>query len=261
MYESVRLGRTLVLLAGAGLCVVALAAANPPPAGNLNDAYRDLQLTVHVRRALREDDNLVSVNVGVRVRDGVAILWGPVPSAEVVTKALARVEKVQGILGVRNETYIALPDRNLEPIPIPLVPPDPQRSASASPDPASGSLNSLTTTAREGPDDGAASDPPPAAGRRAIPSTSPEAPTAEHTPRARPVSRPAPAPAESLSAAVATLRTGETRFRTLRVEVKGGTVVVAGAAERQEDVMALARLISRLPGVERVVTKTADGAP
>jgi osmotically-inducible protein OsmY len=261
MYESVRLGRTLVRLAGAGLCVVALAAADPPPAGNLNDAYRDLQLTVHVRRALREDESLGSVNVGVRVRDGVAILWGPVPSAEVVARALARVQTVQGILGVRNETYIALPDRNLEPIPIPLIPPDPQRSASASPDPMSGSLNSLNTAAREAPDDGAAGDPPQATGRHGIASSSPEAPTADHTPRARPVSRPAPASGEGLAAAVARLRTGDARFRGLRVDVKGATVEVAGAAEREEDVMALARLISRLPGVERVVTKTAGGAP
>src|SRR5262249_51834378 len=103
MYEPTRLGKTLARLAAIGLCVSALATfapADAPPAANLKDAYRDLQLTVHVRRALREEEALAAVNVGVRVRDGVAILWGPVPSAEVIAKALARIEKVQGILGV-----------------------------------------------------------------------------------------------------------------------------------------------------------------
>jgi hypothetical protein len=51
MYEPIRLGRTLARLAAAGLCVFALAAlalADTPPAANVKDAYRDLQLTVHI---------------------------------------------------------------------------------------------------------------------------------------------------------------------------------------------------------------------
>ena len=112
MYEPIRLGRTLARLAAAGLCVIALAALAPadaPPTANAKDGYRDLQLTVHVRRALHEEEALASVNVGVRVRDGVAILWGPVPSAEAIAKAVARAERVQGIFSVRNELYVAAP--------------------------------------------------------------------------------------------------------------------------------------------------------
>jgi hypothetical protein len=264
MYEPIRLGRTLARLAAAGLCVVALAALAPadaPPPANAKDAYRDLQLTVHIRRALREEEALASVNVGVRVRDGVAVLWGPAPSAEVIAKAVARAAQVQGIFSVRNELYVTAPDRNLDPIPIPLIAPDPQRSASASPDPASGSLSSLTTTAREALDAGTANDSstttssPPASH-----APLPDEQTADHSPRARPVSRPASTPPEVLAAAVARVRAGEPRFRTLRIDVRGGTVVVAGSADREEDVMALARLISRLPGVDRVVTKTADAS-
>jgi hypothetical protein len=263
MYEPIRLGRTLARLAAAGLCAAALAAlapADPPSAATSKDGYRDLQLTVHVRRALREEEGLASLNVGVRVRDGVAILWGPVPSAEAIAKALARVEKVQGIFGVRNELYVAAPDRNLDPIPIPLIEPDPQRSASASPDPASGSLNSLTTTVRQAPADATANDGSPVTNpARAGPAPVSEGLPPDHSRPARSVSRPAAAPSEGLAMAVARVRAGEPRFRGLRIDVRGGTVVVAGSADREEDVMALARLVARLPGVERVVSKTADG--
>src|SRR3954470_14031744 len=39
---------------------------------------RDVGLTVRARQALRRDKELAPLNLGVKVREGVATLWGPV---------------------------------------------------------------------------------------------------------------------------------------------------------------------------------------
>ena len=106
-----------VRLARAGLCagvlvVAAIAAgADYPPLAPSPEIYRDLQLMVHARKALREQEAFASLNVGVRVRDGIATLWGPVPSADLIPKAMKGVESVQGILGVRSELFVAVPEK------------------------------------------------------------------------------------------------------------------------------------------------------
>src|SRR5262249_12700700 len=75
---------------------IAPGTAAPTPAPSL----RDMGLAVHVRGALMEDAELASYNVGVKVRDGVAVLWGPLPSAELQRRALKRAEEVRGVLSV-----------------------------------------------------------------------------------------------------------------------------------------------------------------
>jgi hypothetical protein len=65
----------------------------------------------------------------------------------------------------------------------------------------------------------------------------------------------AAAPATPLATSVERLRLADARFRGIRVELNGATVLVRGGEARGEDVMALARALSRLSGVERVVVK------
>jgi osmotically-inducible protein OsmY len=247
--------RSFVGLAVAGLCAVALvtaaSAVAQPPSNTARDSLRDLQLMIHARKALREDPALASCNFGLGVHDGVATLWGPAPSADLIAKATRRVGDVQGILGVRSNLYVALPDREAEAPVIPLLPPEPLRTESASPDHGPSTLEQpvpvIATTPQQ---------PPLETRSEPAPATPAEQPIAIRPSQARPVSRSAANPSDGLLAAIERIRQSDPRFRTVRVEVRGGTVVIAASRERDEQAMALAQIVSRLAGVERVVTKT-----
>jgi hypothetical protein len=69
---------------------------------------------------------------------------------------------------------------------------------------------------------------------------------------------PAPPRTESLSARLELLHRGDKRFGALRIELRENTVTVSGPAERGADLMAFASAIARLPGVERVITRTDE---
>lgn len=68
---------------------------------------RDLLLTILARRALLLDAELGPLNLGVRVRNRVATLWGPVPSAGLGFKAEQRLRGLVELLEVHNELMVA----------------------------------------------------------------------------------------------------------------------------------------------------------
>jgi hypothetical protein len=236
--------RALLAVLALGLTLTAGGAAPPalPPAARSRG--RDLELTVHARRALQVDARLGPLHLGVRVRDGVATLWGPVPTAEDVRRAVKVLEVVPGLAAVRSELRLEKGQpENLLAVPVPVDPPT--RTDAASPDPVSGSLNTLTrrNPARfpltpERPPPAAALLPPVVGAPPATPRMAPAPPT----------------PAEAIEA----LRLSERRFRRIRAEVRGGTVLLHPADTPREDVMAFYQLLAQVPGVERVVVKN-DG--
>jgi hypothetical protein len=57
----------------------------------------------------------------------------------------------------------------------------------------------------------------------------------------------------TLATAVERIRQSDVRFRSVRAEVRGKTIVLRGSSENRDHVMMLAQALSRLPGVERVV--------
>jgi hypothetical protein len=268
MSDPARPHRALAGLARGVVCAAALVAtaaaapADGPPAATSRDAFRDLQLAVRVRRELREDADLSALNLGVGVRDGVATLWGPVPSADLIPKAVKRAEAVPGVLGVRHEMFVAAPEKKLDLFP--LDPEEPLVRQSGFPDSVPGAIGPLTgRDEKAGVAHTAAGprSPPPSVelGRPVAVSaaaTQPAAPPPQE-PATAPATTPAAPRKEDLAAAVRRVRGGDPRFRTLRAEVRGSTVTVSAEEERSGDAMALAQLISRLPGVERVVTKSA----
>ena len=69
-------------------------------------AARDLVLTIHARRLLLKDRELGSLNVGVQVRNRVAVLWGPVTSAELAIKAETCIQAMYELIEVRSELYV-----------------------------------------------------------------------------------------------------------------------------------------------------------
>jgi BON domain len=235
----------VVLAASAGSQRAAEPAASPSPEKKLS--YRDIQLSVHARKALAEDSLLGPANLGVRVQDNVAVLWGPAPSEELKRRAVEIVKKVKGVYEVRDtEMYIAAPTAAIEAPPLP--PPSPEeamRTESASPDSVSGIIGSLTGRLGQGPSlaPGVVLRPP--------------LPLGESEP-ARTIS--AAPPVDGLSAAVEQLHQSEVRFRALDCRLDGDVVVLRAGAGRGEDMMAFARAISHLPGLSRIAIRNDEAA-
>lgn len=222
-----------------------------PPVAKAPDSTRDMQVAVRTRRALSEDPRLAPLNLGVRVRAGVVMLWGPVPSADLKKRAVQKLEGVRGVLQVRTEElYLAVTPNRVEPLRLPLAPEPPTHSQSASPDPVSGTLGTLTGRAplpasppvAHAPGSPAPNRSPP---RRSVSLLPPEG-------IATPPRQPTTAP-DSLAVRVERLRQAEPRFRAVRAEVRGGTVLLQAGDGEAENVMRFARQLSQVPGVERVV--------
>jgi BON domain len=87
-----------------------------PKPDSKGNRYRDLELTIKIRRLLSEDPDLSQLNIGVSVKDGVLRLWGPVPSVQKAQKALAKVGTVKLVFDVKSDLYLGV----IEDIPTPI---------------------------------------------------------------------------------------------------------------------------------------------
>lgn len=85
----------------------------------------DWVLTLAARRALWSDPVFADFNIGVRVKEGEALVWGPVLTEEQAAEVAARVKLIAGIRGVVSELYVLPADdllrRKLQPSP-PVAP-------------------------------------------------------------------------------------------------------------------------------------------
>ncbi len=223
-------------------------AAEPtaPPLPEKKLTFRDIQLTVHARQALADDPVLGPANLGVRVQENIAVLWGPVPTEEVRRRAVEVVKKVKGVFNVRDaDVYVDVPPPSVPaPVRTPLPPPPPDgptRTESASPDPATGTIGALTGRP-------AAEAPPVVLG----------APTAMGD--KAPARTVAAAPPEDLAGLLLRARLAEARFQAVDYRLEGDAVVLRPGAGRPEDVMAFARAIKHLPGLSRIEVLADDAA-
>ena len=91
---SLRFVLILLVLAGCA----APAAADP--------GFLDLWHTVQAPKRLQDDPWLAPLNVGIRVRGRIAVLWGPVPSAEAARRAEMRLRSMIELIDVRNELIV-----------------------------------------------------------------------------------------------------------------------------------------------------------
>lgn len=213
-----------------------LAAAGPA------DDLRDVQTAILARQALQDDPLLAPHNLGVRVRDGVAVLWGPVPSKELAERATARLRKLPQLRGVRNELFLDpwgdLPVAITTPVRPPVQPPETILTAKpAQPPPAKPAPPWMPVN------QGAAKPPPPVQAK---------------TPSVQFQEPKAPAPSDSpadILAAVRRLQRGEDRFRRVTVTVHDGTVYLGGVIYRWADIHELSRAVARVPGVDHVVLR------
>ena len=233
------------IVAGLLLVVAAPAGAETtsrPPAVALG-LIRDLRMTVIARRAFQHDRVLKSLNLGVKVRGGVATVWGPVPSAGVARQAMARLEAIDGIQKVRSEMQLRRPaDRPaLAELGIPAGAPRQIQAAKplqrpAEVGPRQRELASLASDEQRRPGN--------------LPELKP-LPMPSAPPLIKPVAvtnRPVP-----VRVAVERMRTSEGRFRTIAVEVQGSMVIIKRSGSADEDVLALAQAVRRIRGVSEVI--------
>jgi hypothetical protein len=222
--------------------------------------WRDLEVASQVLAELREDKQLSDLNLGVRMRGGIASLHGPVPSTELKQRAVKIAKQVTGVLEVRDKDLYLAPSRKKGPtFTEPLDEEKPTRTRSASLDPVSGRLSTLTgrdpslplATATNAKDRPSAS----------VTLLAPEVLTTSPRPRepARLTVNPRPAaPSPVIGQAIEQMRQRDERFRAIRTEVTGTNVRIIAGDSSGEDVMEFAQAISRLAGVKRVLVANAS---
>ena len=109
------MSRSLWTLAALAL-MPAISEAKPP---DPNSA--DVLQTLRACKRLQEDDVLGPLNIGVKVRGRVAVLWGPVPTADLALRAERQLRTMFELIDVRNE-LIVMPE-DLRDLPLPFAPP------------------------------------------------------------------------------------------------------------------------------------------
>lgn len=206
---------------------------------------RDMQVTIYARKALSEDAALARLNLGVNVRDGIATVWGPVPSNDLSRKAVQKLEGVKGVLQVRSDLYLLGPRKEDEFPDLPFVFETPTQSESASPNFDSGTIQNLAATVYPG----FPTETPASTLQASVSLLPPVAMAQGAKPGAAVVSQ----TRDLVTAAIERLRKADDRFRPITCEIKDGAVLLRPAQGRSEHVMAFAQAISQLPGVDRVV--------
>jgi hypothetical protein len=229
---------------GLALCMCMLTAAantaraEPPVLTMEGDIRQELQ----ARQALAQDSELGPLNLGVRVRQRVAVLWGPVPSADLGKRAVELVKRLPELIDVHSELHVQpVADPVLDYLP-PMQPPPMGQPWGAPPTrPAvvftNHSARSLPEPSSRAFQDSEAEPVLPAI---RIPRSS-SGPVAEST------------TGPPLIEAVMRVQRGDARFRQLRPEVQGALVRLHGDAGCWADIHELARRLTAVPGVERVV--------
>lgn len=89
----------------AGILLQLLIVLSPVRTADLNDS--DEFDTLEARDVLCADAELRPLNLGVTVRDHIAVLWGPVPSRDLSLRAEIRLRSMLPLANVRNELVVS----------------------------------------------------------------------------------------------------------------------------------------------------------
>jgi hypothetical protein len=228
----------------------------PLPPQDALVAIHDLKLTRQARQALARDVALAPLRLGVQVRQGVAVVWGDVPSDAVAQQAKDKLQAIDGIFDVRSELRpakgaareIAAADLS-----VPVRVPPRLKVEVAKPDDQTGTIKKRgTVVGGEGKKASRPGTLPPVASRplgeskaeRAVAVLPPTARSGES--KQEPPSR-----KEPLEEAVAKAKASQSRFRGIPVVVRGDVVVITRRGD-EEDVVALTQILRRVRGVSEV---------
>ena len=205
---------------------------------------KDIEIVARIRQALRQDAQLRTLNLSVRMSGGVASLSGPVPTLELKKRATSIVERIEGVLTVSaKDLYISSSERGGKSLAVVIQNEPPTQSRSASPGSLSSGLGAFDSRLPGGTGQRFSSPTP----EKSTPvARAPEA--ARLTAQPRTVS-----PSVSISIAVEQLRRRDARYQQIRTRVEGTTVFVFPGDTSSEDAMTFAQAVRRLPGVQHVI--------
>jgi hypothetical protein len=207
------------------------------------------RLVVLARTALAEDEMLQQLNLGVTVKGRIALLWGAVPSAQHDKRACEVVGKVPGIIEVRDELRIELPesDPTLSRRWIEEKSGQPQNTeglkSNSKPENWKSPTRLETSLTSQSGDSGPAAvllapiPVPKATVGNSICATTVSGPNGRYA---------------RLRKEVEQIRQADARFQQLRAEVANGSIQISGIAIQPQDAFDLAQNVSRLPGVASV---------
>jgi hypothetical protein len=285
--------RKLVLVAGCGLAAVVIPALSavglagpdspaPSAAGpaSVPSVPPDVLLARSAMAALDSDPRLKDVTLIVSVVDRVAVIGGPVPSAEHGKWAEERVRAVNGIAEVKNRCFVqtrsdplvravagrlaAGPNPTTPDLPpvVPGVKPTPVDTMSPPPEAGVASVNPTgnpVTVLRPSGDTAGFLLPPvrpsgtgPVVTTPPVPSPSTIPPPVPGTLTATPPVIDPTRPGSVLDAAEA-IRRATPRYAGLTIALQGDTLVIGGRAARAKDAWDLSESLRQLPGIGRVV--------
>ena len=272
---------------GLSLLTVPVAVALLAGSGRAADpGVSDVLLARSALTAFDADPMLRDLNLIVSVVDRVAVIGGPVPSAEHGKRAEAVVRGINGpdgkpmVAEVRNRCFVqAGPDPLLRAIAARVGPPrlpaadlpgialTPRAEVFTTPfEPPPAVVEPGTTVVARKPlivppdVAGILLPPVPLSGSRpvmpVVPSPNPVVLTST-PPAAVPLALPSIRAGE-LTTAIEAVRKTESRFAGLSAELRDGTLIVAGRAPRASDAWDFAEAIRRVPGVVRVAVGAVD---
>ncbi|MCC6418331.1 MAG: BON domain-containing protein [Gemmataceae bacterium] len=234
--------------AAAALAGVLLAA---PAAWAEADAVRDLRCEVLAREVLGRDPALARFNIGIRVRNRIATLVGPIPSRDLAARAAAALQGMPELAAVHSELFV----ERLEDFPLAprAAPPHVLTKVPAKRSPPPEPVEWVPTVPR------------PSAEEKDLQPTGPARPATpiSRNPQAVPreASNPARHPAADIGPAVQQLLREDERFRRIHARVEAGHVILSGTAYRWEDLHELSRAVARLPGVTGVTLQAIHAYP
>lgn len=258
------LHRTLVWVAGTFVLLLSALPVRaidvpPRPPTSAPGKIRDLAATVRVRRALQEDSVLAGLNLSVWVENGVASLWGPVPTEEIGRQAVTKLESVRDIAEVRPNLYVRKP----EPERLLLAERAPPADSLARIDVFKPDSDQIEPTPPARPAapvplnaELAAAPPrqsPPRAMAKELATPRLLAPRAVASARRPPEAEVVRRPRANLAEQVEQARRADPRFRDIPVRLNGTSVEVRRAADDDGLALALANALRRIPGLTDVV--------
>src|SRR5262245_11682130 len=252
--------------------------APPPPGATAAKPVElsDVALARAILAAFDADPTLKDVNIVVSVVDRVAVIGGPVNSAEVMKHAEQVVRRIPGIESVKNTCFVlADPDPLLRAVANQMKPGAKPTGSAALPGvaiPPSAPEGFLPPVPPPPPSDLLAVGSTPNTVVAQKPLVLPVGPAigvlgAPVSPGSGAVTSPVPLPAPGpaaltgstsakpgdLQAGITAIRTTDKRFDKLTVEVKpDGGLFVSGSAAKPADVWDFAAEVRKLPGVTRV---------
>lgn len=247
--------------------IVALLLLTPPARGiDPPKPATDAELTQRVQTVLAADSVLKARSLVVSVVDGVAVVGGPVASADESARIGQLLRVVPGLSDVKVSAWVPVVE---DPLKRKIAdrlngreqPAAEGRTVAADPRPSGKVVVQRFAPAL--PPVPFLSDPVPAAAKPLSPRTdsaySPVPAPPPPAPAGPPPYPTIPSPAvpvtpkQDVAAAIEDVQKDQPRFAGLTTKVQAGTVTIDGAVTDPEDAWAFAALVRKVPGVDRVV--------